>query len=157
MTLEDQKVYDLNLLKDTNFSLPTGPELEFVKIKSVTLIYYDKSLRITLDLNDDTRRGLDDFHHRVKQLSIPLNVANIVNAKFYFSFKKPDDRTKGSRRTVTAQLSFPNAHNFADKPLHSQARKYIQNWGITKKQDENIIATYTESPVSTGSDKDSNR
>jgi len=156
MSTEDQKIYDLNQIKDVNFSLPTGPEMEYVKIKSVTLLYYDKSLRLTLDLNDDSKLGLDDFHYRAKQLGIPLDFVNVVSAKFYFNFKPPKNRTKGSRSTVTAQVSFPNSHSFADKPLHNKARDYLQNWGITKKQDEEIATTYLEPPVSTGSDKDSN-
>lgn len=156
MSLEDQKIYDLNLLKDSNFSLPTGPEVEYVKVKSVTLLYYDKSLRITLDLNDDTKNGLDDFHNRAKQLGIPLGFVNIVSTKFYFKFKPPKVRTKGSRITVTAHVSFPNSHGFADKPLHNQAKDYLQKWSITKRQDEKIVTTYLEPPVSAGSDKDSN-
>lgn len=157
VNFEDQKIFDLNLIKDEHFSLPTKPEVEYVKIRSATLLYYDRSLKITLDLNQDSRSGLDDFHYRVKQLRIPLDFVNVVSAKFYFNFKKPASLSKGLRTTVTAQVSFPNSHNFADKTFHNKAREYLKEWGITKKHDEKIVAAYLEPPVSTGSDKDSNR
>lgn len=127
---DKDRIFNLNKLRDFNFTFPTPPKdkVEFVKVKSLRFSYPDATgRRITLDIKSDNKDGLEAMREFVNDLQIPLAQLNITQAAIQIKFPSPSIRLKGS---VTVHLTFPNSWDLGDKPLHRKVKEYLKNWGI---------------------------
>jgi len=134
----NDRIFDLDKLKNKDFIFSYDPpdNIEYIRIKSLRLSYFDGGKRITLEVGDNAVAGLQDFQEWIASLQVPLDLVHITQAIITVKFKPTIKRTKG---TVTVRLSFPNSHDLADKPLHRKVKELLRRWGIDRKRDEAVI------------------
>lgn len=125
----NDRVFNLDILKNVAIPLPTQPEDQVEGIRVFELTINNKFARgeYTI-LRVDKASSKEAVYNLAKERGIDFSKdkhLSILGAKIYVKFAG-----KGNRGGVTVQLGWPNSSNLEEKPLHNKVKAYLKTWGI---------------------------
>lgn len=138
LNVDSDRVFNLDRLKDPQFSFPTPPgdKVEFMKLKQLQLKFFGGTRRINLEVNEDAD-GVQAIHEFIRDLRISLNRVYVSKAVFQIKFETAIKKSSG---TLTFFLAWPNSHNINDNPRYRKVKQYLKDWGL-EYQFEKILNT----------------
>jgi hypothetical protein len=125
----NERVFNLDKLKDRNFSFATKPEdeIEYVKVFMLGVVnpfvHGEKTI-----IEVDKKSSKEAIYRLAENRHLDLDtdrVHKITQAKIAMKFPGT-----GKRGSVTIDLRWPNGCNLGEKELHKKAKDYLKAWGI---------------------------
>lgn len=130
--VQRQVVYNLNILKEAVFQLPTDPkDCVAAKVCRVRLAIPDSQWSIILEAarngaRDEMAEMIDEC---LDEENIPLERVNVTSARFRMDFHGVNGRRPGS---LTFDVSLPDCCNLRNQRPErvALALKYLKEWGV---------------------------
>mgnify|MGYP000617872582 CR=1 FL=1 len=125
----NERVFNLDKLKDRNFPFATKPEdeIEYVKVFMLGIINpFIHGERTTIEV--DKKSSKEAIYRLAQDRHLDLDtdkINKITQAKIAIKFPGT-----GKRGSVTIDLRWPNGCNLGEKELHKKAKAYLKEWGI---------------------------
>ena len=127
----NDRCFELNGLKKSNFSFPTDPAdgIDFVKVVALRMNQTgNRKRRITFEHDAS---GGEDLHTWIKraldETKLPLRMMDVTQARIRVVWK-PEQGKKP--RTLTFTLTAPDSMSLKDLPHHQTIRGYLKRWKI---------------------------
>ena len=128
----DGNPFELDGLRNRHFDFSTTPEdgIQEVRVKSLRLSIVGSSLgRITFESDARRRRGnIYDLMDKALNHHMDSDALKVTQATMQVKFA-----TSGKPKTVTFQISHPDACNLKDKPEHLKIKECLKSWGIARE------------------------
>lgn len=125
----NERVFNLDKLKDKSFPFVTKPEdeVEYVKVFMLSIVNpFVQGERTIIEV--DKKSSKEAIYRLAQDRHLDLDtdkVNKITQAKIAMKFPG-----KGKQGSVTIDLRWPNGCNLGEKELHKKAKNYLKAWGI---------------------------
>lgn len=128
--LDNDRIFDLNKLKDQSFTFdsPSEYRVKYVKVKSIVIKTIDGKMRLTIDVFDSDKKGMDEIHEMIKRLQLSYDTFFISQAVIKVQFHETG--IYRSKDSATVRLNWPNSHNLASKPLDNRVKDLLKIWKL---------------------------
>lgn len=124
--------FNLNVLKDAEFSFPTDPR-DCIEAVELRLLRFDLPVDFggRLTVTPDSPRASCSLHHMldaaIDKSRMPLHDLYVSQAKLRFTFAPEPGRKP---KMLTFEVTYPDRCTLRDDPHDQIARKYLRRWGI---------------------------
>jgi len=128
--------YDLNGLKDRNFSFPTDPadSVKSVKVNSMRFsLRGSPRKRITFEIGPtDPKEAIYELiETALNERQLPLSMVNVTSVVIQMIIEQMTGKGRDTK-TVSFRVSLPNSCNLKDSPGELVAKKYLKEWKIER-------------------------
>ncbi len=126
--------YNLNVLKNRDFSFPTDPadRVQDVKVNSLRLsLVGNPRKRITFEMGPkDSNGAIYDFmESAIHEQRLPPSMVDVSSAVIQMVFDNANARGRDTK-SVSFRISYPNSCNLKDSPEELVAKKYLKEWKL---------------------------
>lgn len=125
-----EAAYELNHLKDRNFSLATDPEDRIrAQIRKMRLAAKNTGRRGTIEISHEFDNIHDALDEWINPRQVPLNEVDATRVTFRFEFLELEGRKEGSE---TFDVAWPNTCNLNGRRPERVAiiRKCLKQWDV---------------------------
>lgn len=128
--LDDDRIFDLNILKNPEFSFDATSEyrMKYARVKTLMIKAVDNTWRLTIDVYDDDKHDVVEIHQKMKSLNLHPDKYLIQQAIIKVQFE--DSGIYRSRDSVTFRLSWPNSHNLTNKKRDLVVKELLRHWKL---------------------------